>query len=74
MEKSNSNGHPYLYENYLEVKKGFCNQLSTNLLVSDALKTQLPENDYLFIPKEEFELRGRNKHEELFEVRSTNNG
>ena len=53
--------------------KVVCNQLSRNLLVSDALKTQLPENDF-YIPRGEFELRGRNKHEELFEVRSTNNG
>lgn len=53
--------------------QGFCNQLSTNLLVSDALKTQLPENDYMFDSKGDFELRGRKKHEELFEVRSTTN-
>lgn len=53
--------------------QGFCNQLNANLLVSAALKTQLPPNDYLFNHKGEFELRGRNKHEELFEVRTVQN-
>ena len=55
--------------------QGLCNQLDSSLLISSELKNQLPVNDYLFNPKGEFELRGRNKHEELFEVRSrTNNG
>lgn len=48
--------------------QGLCKQLKTDLLISGHLKNQLPENDYQFISKGNFQLRGRQKQEELFTV------
>lgn len=48
--------------------QGLCKQLKTDLLISGHLKNQLPENDFQFVTKGDFELRGRQKQEELFTV------
>lgn len=49
--------------------QGLCKQLEADLLISAQLKEELPDNDFQFIPKGEFELRGRQKQEELFTVK-----
>ncbi len=48
--------------------QGLCNQIGANLLISDQLKTQLPENNLDYKPMGEYELRGRLKKETLFAV------
>jgi len=46
--------------------QGLCNQLGVNLLISAALKEILPKNNFIFNPKGELELKGREKKEELY--------
>ena len=46
-----------------------CNKLKSDLLISGALKKLLPQNDYDFETKGEISLKGRNKTEELFNVK-----
>lgn len=50
--------------------QGLCNQQGVNLLLSVTLKKLLPENDFHFKSMGEFELRGRQKKEELFALDS----
>ncbi|MEM7162636.1 MAG: adenylate/guanylate cyclase domain-containing protein [Bacteroidota bacterium] len=51
--------------------QGLCNELGVNLLISGQLKNQLPENSLNFSLKGEYELRGRQKKEELYAVAET---
>ncbi len=48
--------------------QGLCNQLRVHVLISGHLKKLLPNNDLIYKPMGEFELRGRQKKEELFSV------
>lgn len=49
--------------------QGLCNELKTDLLISEELKTLLPEEaSYTFTTKGCYELRGRTQKEELFQV------
>ena len=49
--------------------QSLCNELNSTLLISSTIKEDLDENDYVFHAKGSYKLRGRNKEEELFDVR-----
>ena len=48
--------------------QGLCNHIGVNLLISDHLKNLLPQNNFKYSSMGEYELRGRQKKEELFAV------
>jgi len=48
--------------------QSLCKELSSDLLISGAMKELLPDANYQYISKGEIELKGRNKKEELFSV------
>lgn len=48
--------------------QGLCNQLDSNLLISDPLKQLIPPKNYIFDAKGELELKGRERKEELYSV------
>ena len=48
--------------------QGLCNHIGVNLLISDHLKNLLPQNNFKYSSIGEYELRGRQKKEELFAV------
>lgn len=53
--------------------QGLCNELESDLLISEELKALLPEkSNYTFTSKGCYELRGREQKEELFEVSNAN--
>ncbi len=48
--------------------QSLCKELDADLLISGAIKEQIPPSNYQYSSKGEIELKGRNKKEELFSV------
>lgn len=48
--------------------QSLCKELDSDLLISGAIKEQVPHADYQYSSKGEIELKGRNKKEELYSV------